>query len=302
MKLIYIIILSVIFLIVAAGIAGWFLVCGCQSDACLIFQWQKVKVVNDFERCAQLGFPVMESYPRQCRAGDKSFVENVSPSPSPIGNDKIKVSTPLSGAIAESPLKITGEARGTWYFEASFPVKLFDGNGKELAVAPAQAEGDWMTTDFVPFAITLVFDVPQTATGTLVLIKDNPSGLPQNADSVSIPVRFNVESPVIGTGILQGTMTIGPICPVERPDQPCLPTAEMFAARKIYVYEANRTTIKTTLTTDAQGKFKVTLPVGDYWVDMIHQGIGATRGVPAEINIKSGATLDLNIDVDTGIR
>jgi len=189
MKLAYIITLVIILLIVAVGIAGWFLAFGCQSDACLIFEWQKIKAVNSFERCAQLGFPVMESYPRQCRAGSKSFTENILP----VGNDKIRVSAPLPNAVVKSPLRITGEARGTWYFEASFPVKLFDGNGRELAVSPVQALGEWMTTDFVPFDMILVFEAPQTKTGTLRLEKDNPSGLPENDDSVTIPVRFDME-------------------------------------------------------------------------------------------------------------
>ena len=39
---------------------------------------KSVGKVNDFEQCAKLGFPVMESYPRQCRAGDKIFVEDTN--------------------------------------------------------------------------------------------------------------------------------------------------------------------------------------------------------------------------------
>ncbi len=104
--------------------------------------------------------------------------------------DIIQVDSPLSDSVVKSPLKIIGSARGAWYFEASFPVRIFDSNGKELGVIPAQAKGDWMTTDFVPFEATLVFQIPTTETGTLVLEKDNPSGLPENSDSVSIPVRF----------------------------------------------------------------------------------------------------------------
>jgi len=79
---------------------------------------------------------------------------------------------------------------GNWYFEASFPVMIFDANGEKLGVVPAQAKGDWMTTEFVPFEATLTFDKPTTATGTLVLLKDNPSGLPENDNSISIPVSF----------------------------------------------------------------------------------------------------------------
>ncbi len=104
--------------------------------------------------------------------------------------DLVHVNAPLPGAKVGSPLTITGRARGNWYFEASFPVRLLDANGKELAVKAAQATGDWMTTEYVPFSVTLTFTKPTTPTGTLILKKDNPSGLPQNEDSVSIPVTF----------------------------------------------------------------------------------------------------------------
>ena len=107
-----------------------------------------------------------------------------------VKSDLIKVSSPLPSQEIESPLEITGEARGYWYFEASFPIHLLDGNGIEIAVAPAQAQSEWMTTDFVPFKLVLLFDKPTTPTGTLVLKKDNPSGLPEHDDEIRIPVRF----------------------------------------------------------------------------------------------------------------
>lgn len=103
----------------------------------------------------------------------------------------IRLAAPLPGAIVTSPLHVTGEARGYWYFEASFPVHLLDAAGRELAVTPAQAQGEWMTRDFVPFAATLTFTAPDSGdTGTLVLQKDNASGLPEHDDERRIPVRF----------------------------------------------------------------------------------------------------------------
>ena len=103
----------------------------------------------------------------------------------------IQVSSPLPNTTVASPLTVTGKARGNWYFEASFPIRLFDGNGKELAVGIAQAQGEWMTTEFVPFQVTLNFTNPTTTTGTLVLEKDNPSGLPEHAAELRLPVKFN---------------------------------------------------------------------------------------------------------------
>lgn len=43
--------------------------------------------------------------------------------------DIIKVSDPLPEAVIKNPLIVRGEARGQWFFEASFPVKIFDENG-----------------------------------------------------------------------------------------------------------------------------------------------------------------------------
>ena len=104
--------------------------------------------------------------------------------------NSIQLASPKPNELIKSPLTITGKAQNYWFFEASFPVKLEDANGKEIAATPAHAQGDWMTQDFVPFSATLTFAAPETDTGTLVLQKDNPSGNPQNADALAIPVRF----------------------------------------------------------------------------------------------------------------
>ena len=102
----------------------------------------------------------------------------------------IRVSVPSPNSFIESPLEIKGEARGYWFFEADFPVKLFDDNGFLLGVRPARALGEWMTEDFVGFSATLPFAVPSTPKGKLVLEKDNPSGLPEHADELAVPVYF----------------------------------------------------------------------------------------------------------------
>lgn len=110
-------------------------------------------------------------------------------------SDLIRVQTPQPGALVQSPLRVGGEARGTWFFEASFPVTLLDGAGRPLVQTHAQAKGEWMTESFVPFESELRFEPPATTTGTLVLAKDNPSGLPEHADELRIPVRFAPASP-----------------------------------------------------------------------------------------------------------
>ena len=105
----------------------------------------------------------------------------------------IRLKTPLPNDIISSPLTITGEARGYWYFEASFPIFLVDWDGKIIAQGIAQAKDNWMTEEFVPFEATLTFAPDPNAysnRGALILKKDNPSGLPEHDDALEIPVLF----------------------------------------------------------------------------------------------------------------
>lgn len=145
--------------------------------------------VSDFASCAAAGYPVMESYPRRCAIPDgASFVED-------IGNaldkaDLIRVVSPQPNEVVTSPLVVEGEARGTWFFEGNFPVRLVNGSGDELALGIAIAQGEWMTEAFVPFSVELQFRSPGRKSGTLILQKDNPSGLPEYEDELRIPVRF----------------------------------------------------------------------------------------------------------------
>ncbi|KKQ66983.1 MAG: hypothetical protein US86_C0002G0100 [Candidatus Daviesbacteria bacterium GW2011_GWA2_38_24] len=104
--------------------------------------------------------------------------------------DLIRVEEPRPNAVVTNPLSIKGEARGNWFFEADFPVRLVDENGNELGRAIATANGDWMTENFVPFASELIFTAQAPGRGTLILEKNNPSGLKEQADELRIPVNF----------------------------------------------------------------------------------------------------------------
>jgi hypothetical protein len=97
---------------------------------------------------------------------------------------------PAPGSTVTSPLWVVGQARGTWYFEAEFPIRLLDANDTLITWASGRAKGEWTTHDYVPFVTLLNFKPPTTATGTLVLERSNPSGLPGNEAEVRIPVRF----------------------------------------------------------------------------------------------------------------
>lgn len=147
-------------------------------------------VVLNFDDCQARGYPIQESYPAKCLTPDgQSFTQE-------IGNemdksDLIRSDNPRSNQVISSPLEIRGQARGSWFFEASFSAKLVDADNKVLAEVPITSEGEWMTNEFVPFKGTMNFDDSKSGVGTLILQKANASGLPENDDELRIPVQFS---------------------------------------------------------------------------------------------------------------
>jgi hypothetical protein len=100
---------------------------------------------------------------------------------------RVVVHSPASGAAVGNTFTVTGEAPGNWYFEAVFPVQVRDAENNKVGQGQAQAQSDWMTTAQVPFKADITV-TGYTGAATLVLLRDNPSGLPQNDDSVEVPI------------------------------------------------------------------------------------------------------------------
>jgi hypothetical protein len=176
--------LGIIALIVV-GVGAWFVTRDMPKPNSVTAE------ARSFEECVSQGNAIMESYPRQCRTqSGLLFAEEivVAPTYQNATADSIVVELPYPGAVTGKEFGVTGKARGTWYFEASFPVVLIDPSGKVIATGIAQAEGDWMTENFVPFRAEIKAPSTYMGPATLVLRKDNPSGLPEHDASVSFPI------------------------------------------------------------------------------------------------------------------
>lgn len=104
-------------------------------------------------------------------------------------DDLIVVDNLPAEATVYSPFTVSGKARGTWFFEGSFPVFLTDENGKLLAESFGHSEESWMTNAFIPFTVTLNYDAPAGTKASLELMLDNPAGPEESFDrSLIIPV------------------------------------------------------------------------------------------------------------------
>jgi hypothetical protein len=161
--------------------------------------------VNSFDSCVSAGYELQITYPESCRTPDnrvfvnetqRSATSTVASPKKPASNPDSKenyivVDSITPGQIIESPLHISGKARGFWFFEGSFPLELVDAQGKQITLKPVMAKGDWMTAEFVPFDMSFAFGETTATSGMLIFHKDNPSGGVMQSDSLKIPVRFN---------------------------------------------------------------------------------------------------------------
>ncbi|MDP3955752.1 MAG: Gmad2 immunoglobulin-like domain-containing protein [bacterium] len=269
-------------------------------------------VVTTFKECADQTGIVMESYPRQCQFGNETFVEY-------IGNELeksglIRLDSPRPNQTIESPLVISGEARGSWFFEANFPVVLTNWDGVIIAQGVATAQGDWMTADFVPFASTLVFtqdaDTYSDA-GTLILRKNNASDLPEYDDALEIPVVFKkISAPSNGgtVGILpfnsgvRGRVLRGPVCPVmQNPPDPNCADKPYESVVQVITAGTSKNSLFSSVETNMDGEYQAMLPPGNYSI----QAVGGNP-FPAcsavSVTIEPDVMTDLNLSCDTGIR
>jgi hypothetical protein len=123
--------------------------------------------------------------------------------------------------------------------------------------------------------------------------------------AIAILVALNIgglpAGPEAGTGTLTGNVSIGPLCPVEPCTVPHDRLVAAYAARPITISTPAGTEVAT-VTADPKTGYTVALRPGTYVVDIPHQGIGGSRGLPETVTIREGETVRLDISIDTGIR
>ncbi|MEY4440410.1 MAG: hypothetical protein RLY49_36 [Candidatus Parcubacteria bacterium] len=104
----------------------------------------------------------------------------------------VEIKTPLPGEeIIGDSLVVKGAIPGSWYFEANAGFKILDGNYKEIAFGNIQALSDWMTTQKVPFEISVSKQsLNYTGDATIIISSDNPSGMEEKTKKLYLPVKI----------------------------------------------------------------------------------------------------------------
>ena len=109
----------------------------------------------------------------------------------------------------------------------------------------------------------------------------------------------------LNPGFLKGTISIGPLCPVETipPSPACQPTAETYKAYPVGVFTPDGSGKIAQINPSIDGTYITELPPGNYLVvlEKAKNGPGGSN-LPAEVSITAEDDTVLNINIDTGIR
>lgn len=100
------------------------------------------------------------------------------------------------------------------------------------------------------------------------------------------------------SGVLNGSVNIGPLCPVE----PCsTPVGDVYSSRLLLLKQGNREIVRLPLQPD--GNFNGTVPAGVYLIELSECNfLGCSRALPVKTTVEPGKATTLQIDIDTGIR
>jgi hypothetical protein len=124
---------------------------------------------------------------------------SVAPLPANPLNEVV-LTYPLAGEQISSPTTVSGTVPPGWMFEGVLPVKLVDSDGKLISTSLGREDipGSWQSGNAVTFSATVNFTT-DSKKGKLVIEKDNPSGLTENAASFEMPVIFKTDEGVACT-------------------------------------------------------------------------------------------------------
>ncbi len=258
-----------------------------------------IQKITSFEECKNAGYPVMESYPEQCRApSGEVFVRSIENQ-----NEKPVLASTSSSISFDSP--VTLHPHEKIIFSDGLEVTLQEINDSrckpdvqciwagELSAFLSITNGT-LGTDEREMYLGTINNTSRTLYGYVFTLV--------NATTTDATIIISKIKPVETTaqGFVTGHITIGPLCPVESIDHPCVVPSETYTSRNVVVYAPDKATVIKKTSLDTQGNYTVPLPVGTYWIQIQPAGIG--EGEKKKVTIVASQSITVNFDIDTGIR
>lgn len=102
----------------------------------------------------------------------------------------VSVTQPELGATITSPVTVTGQAPGTWFFEAVLQFEILSDDGGVVGEEIFVTDEMWMTEDLLDFSLEIEFDSPDANLGFIKVIKHDVSDIPRNKNFFYWPISF----------------------------------------------------------------------------------------------------------------
>jgi hypothetical protein len=143
---------------------------------------------------------------------------------------------------------------------------------------------------------------PSALLALVAVVTTGCSSSPHPSSASTEPISATLSGTVAGTAVpttgLEGHVTAGPTCPVERIDQPC-PPRPVTAARVNAVDSGGRTAASTL--TDPTGRYALSLPRGRFTLRISTGGL-FPRCPDTPITVDANVVTVVDVNCDTGIR
>lgn len=129
-----------------------------------------------------------------------------------------------------------------------------------------------------------------------------PESLP-TATQVPLMTNSPAPTPLATFGIIKGKVTVGPLTPVERVDQPTpTPAPAVFTSRAINILDDETQVVIKKVFFKADGTYQVELPPGRYRLELVKNGMDRAKNLPKVILLERGQAIVFDVEIDTGIR
>ena len=134
----------------------------------------------------------------------------------------------------------------------------------------------------------------------------------ENGRSFQLALGRSSDPLNVKNGILQGKVSIGPLCPVEPCNLSPQQIAEVYGPRKVIVYDQLTKNKVAKVDLDQDGEYALSLTPGKYVID-VTDGKGNELPLegprvrfgnvqPKEIEIRGGEKTEVFFNIDSGIR
>ena len=259
----------------------------------------EIQTITTFEECVAANNLVIPNNPRECRVqSGQVFIENgsVVNTETPSSTSTYRTfGTPITLKIGDTAafsdgLSVTVQSIN----DSRCPVGTQCIWAGEISTALSIWVGD-LSSNTSNLTLGTVNNTRRTSGQYLFVLNS------ATESTVTLTVtRSATQVNASEVGTISGQVTIGPICPVENVDNPCVIPPETYTSRSVIVYATNQTDVIKKQPLDAVGNYTVSLPPGTYWLQIQPAGIRAGEKKAVTLTANQAQTVDF--DVDTGIR